>query len=217
MRTLKKGTLICMILCCILLLSGCSATDGVEKKIDSIGDVTLEKKEAIEDAEAAYAALTSENQAKVSNYEILQSARTQYDYLAEQKAKTEKDESDAYFYSQKIITKMGSIFNSPLNVKINGIWYYHSSSDSTNFWTITFQLSVPNGYGNYIDDYYTMSLYNDDFDDLDSVLDQERQFWLVLGSGVKWQSGEASAMQFGTKLPDEKVQSIQDYYLKNVR
>ena len=62
-----------------------------------------------------------------------------------------------------------------------------------------------------------MSLYNDDFDDLDSVLDQERQFWLVLGSGVKWQSGEASAMQFGTKLPDEKVQSIQDYYLKNVR
>ncbi len=51
-------------------------------KIDAIGTVTLESKSAIEAAEAAYDALTSEQKAQVTNYAKLTAARAAYDKLA---------------------------------------------------------------------------------------------------------------------------------------
>ena len=62
------------------------AADAVIAKINAIGTVTLDSKAAIEEAEAAYSALTDAQKALVSNYETLKAARTAYDKLVKDKA-----------------------------------------------------------------------------------------------------------------------------------
>ena len=55
----------------------------VREAIDAIGDVTLESKDKIEAAEAAYNALTEEEKAYVTNYNTLKTARDTYNDLLE--------------------------------------------------------------------------------------------------------------------------------------
>ena len=52
--------------------------------IDAIGEVTLESKNAIEKAEAAYNDLTEEQKSRVTNYQTLLDAREEFDVLYEQ-------------------------------------------------------------------------------------------------------------------------------------
>ena len=56
----------------------------VIEKINQIGEVTLEDKELIEEAEELYDQLSDEAKAKVTNYETLVSARAKYDELYKQ-------------------------------------------------------------------------------------------------------------------------------------
>ncbi len=64
----------------------------VEKQIDALGEISLDSKDALEAAEAAYAALTPEEQAQVRNLAILQAARLVYDEAA---AKQAADDAEA--------------------------------------------------------------------------------------------------------------------------
>lgn len=52
--------------------------------IDAIGEVTLESKNAIEKAEAAYNDLTEEQKSRVTNYQTLLDAREEFDIIYEQ-------------------------------------------------------------------------------------------------------------------------------------
>lgn len=61
-----------------------AAAAPVINLINAIGEVTLESKAAIEAAEAAYAQLTEEQQAYVTNYNVLVLARQAYDALAQE-------------------------------------------------------------------------------------------------------------------------------------
>ena len=61
------------------------AADAVESMISAIGTVTAESKGAIEEARAAYDALTDEQKALVENYETLTSAETTYSELTAEK------------------------------------------------------------------------------------------------------------------------------------
>lgn len=63
-----------------------AAAAPVINLINAIGEVTLESKAAIEAAEAAYAQLTEEQQAYVTNYNVLVLARQAYDALAQEDA-----------------------------------------------------------------------------------------------------------------------------------
>lgn len=60
-----------------------AAVAPVIRLIDAIGEVTLSSKNAIEAAEAAYAQLTEEQQALVTNYSVLVTARQAYDALVQ--------------------------------------------------------------------------------------------------------------------------------------
>ncbi len=60
-----------------------AAAAPVINLINAIGEVTLNSKAAIEAAEAAYAQLTEEQQAYVTNYNVLVKARLDYDTLAQ--------------------------------------------------------------------------------------------------------------------------------------
>ncbi len=61
------------------------AADAVEAMISAIGTVTAESKGAIEEARAAYDALTDEQKALVENYETLTTAETEYSELTAEK------------------------------------------------------------------------------------------------------------------------------------
>lgn len=64
------------------------AVDTVEAMISAIGTVTAESKSAIEEARAAYDALTDEQKALVENYDILTTAETEYSELTAKKELT---------------------------------------------------------------------------------------------------------------------------------
>lgn len=63
----------------------------MEKKIDAIGDVTLNSEEAITAAREAYEALTEEQKNQVSNYKVLTAAEAALQALK----KAEQAEIDA--------------------------------------------------------------------------------------------------------------------------
>ena len=58
----------------------------VEEKINAIGDVTLESEDAIKAAREAYDALTDEQKALVSNYDVLVAAEARYAQLVDEAA-----------------------------------------------------------------------------------------------------------------------------------
>lgn len=55
----------------------------VDNAIATIGTVTLESKDAIAEAKAAYNALSTEDKAKVANYSVLEAAETEYKALVD--------------------------------------------------------------------------------------------------------------------------------------
>jgi|GEM_PF-4640635 len=83
MKRQSVSKIFCIILCAVLLLSltGCKsgAVKNAEKLIAAIGEVTAESKDAVEAAEAAYAALSDQDKAQVEGAETLTAARTALD------------------------------------------------------------------------------------------------------------------------------------------
>lgn len=82
---MKKALSIVLALVMCLSLCACGkseAVKNVETMIDALGEITLESIDAIRAAEDAYAALTEEEQPKVSNYKTLTAARDSYYELA---------------------------------------------------------------------------------------------------------------------------------------
>ncbi|MBE6014077.1 MAG: DUF4430 domain-containing protein [Lachnospiraceae bacterium] len=78
----------------VLIETQGTATDNVKKvvdKIDAIGTVTLESKDAITGARISYDALTEEEKKNVGNYNILTEAEKTYKRLEEEAAKKEKE------------------------------------------------------------------------------------------------------------------------------
>ncbi|MEF2638432.1 MAG: hypothetical protein UIT84_00230, partial [Lachnospiraceae bacterium] len=63
-----------------------TAVTAVENKIAAIGEVTIDSKAAIEDAEAAYNALTEDQKQLVNNKDVLDAARAAYEALVAAKA-----------------------------------------------------------------------------------------------------------------------------------
>lgn len=83
-----RAKMFALLIALSFLLTGCGKNEAVlnvEEQISSIGTVSLQSLENIEKAEAAYAALSSKDKEDVSNYELLEEARAEYDTLVEQR------------------------------------------------------------------------------------------------------------------------------------
>ena len=76
-----------------------AAAEEVEKLIDDIGEVTLDKTEAILTASLAYYSLTDEQKELVSNSDVLEAAVERLAQLAEEKALKAKAEIDEIYQS----------------------------------------------------------------------------------------------------------------------
>ena len=196
--------------------------NNVEEKISSIGSVSLQSEAAITEAEEAYAALSSDEQAEVRNYEDLVNARSRFDSLSETARRERADREEVISLSGKILTKMGTIFKSPLNLTVLNVWYSHYKSGGFENWYITYQLSAPNGYGTDVTEYYGVSLLESEgihnISQLDETLTDELRYWNTLGHGIVWKEDDVNAMQNGgTQLDQAGVEQIQDYYIKNIK
>lgn len=80
---MKKTIAIILVLVMCVSLCSCKSKDvkNVETLIDAIGEVTVNSEQAITDAEEAYASLDDDEKADVENYELLTSARADFDAL----------------------------------------------------------------------------------------------------------------------------------------
>lgn len=84
MKKIVSVLLVALTLCmCLTSCSKSEAAKEVEQKIKAIGEVTIDKGEAIEEAEKAYAFLTGEDKGDVKNYDDLVSAKEAYNKLKE--------------------------------------------------------------------------------------------------------------------------------------
>ena len=80
-RTLKKIILWTLTALLILPTVACKGNEArkVDELIRNIGTVTTESKEAIDSAESAYNELSDEEKSMVTEYELLQKAKSDYD------------------------------------------------------------------------------------------------------------------------------------------
>ena len=77
------------VMCCFASCGKSDATKAVEAKINAIGKITLEKGDAISDAEAAFELLSTDEGSDVKNFDILVEARNEYDKLIAYKEKAD--------------------------------------------------------------------------------------------------------------------------------
>jgi len=82
MKTKYKISVLVMLVC--VLLCGCGKSDAViktEQQISAIGTVDETSLNKIEEAEELYSALTEKEKGKVENYQVLQTARDDYNKI----------------------------------------------------------------------------------------------------------------------------------------
>lgn len=205
----RIGVALLLLLLCVVL-SGCSSKSSkVDEMIQAIGTVTLDSESAIAAAETAYNELTEAQKEKVTQLEILTSARSRYNAMAEEAKKKAEERQKATDLACRIITKMAKIYKNPLNTRINNVWYRFSTFGD--LW-LTFELNLTNGYGISQNEYYGITLYEEDLNNLDEILSDEIEFYLLLGSGVRWSKNSVIAMQNGEALD---AAEIQDYFMKH--
>ncbi len=108
-----------------------SAAREVMDAIDGIGPVTLQSEEMITEIEALYDALTEEEKAEVSNYDVLVAARSALDQLKLQE-----------FASDYLIQAKTS-FLYPEDVSLNHV-YVTEAADQNGAYYFTYDLTVKN-------------------------------------------------------------------------
>lgn len=113
---------IMMILMVTLLLTGCksAAAKNTEIAINKIGEVSLDSKTPIDEAQSNYDALTDNQKDQVDNYKVLLEAKNEYTKLEEEKvAKESASEisdmidklANQSYRKQEDVDKLNSLYN----------------------------------------------------------------------------------------------------------
>lgn len=87
MKSIKRIIAFALILCMALTLCACKSSEvkAVEQQIENLGEITLDSEQAIKEAADAYDALSSEDQADVENYDVLEQAESRYKVISLEK------------------------------------------------------------------------------------------------------------------------------------
>ncbi len=91
---MKKAIFIALVVLVLLASVACGKSEevtAVERAIDAIGSVTLTSLDKIEEAEKMYSSLSEKDQNKVENYNLLLTARSEYDKIPKPVELTAKD------------------------------------------------------------------------------------------------------------------------------
>ena len=199
----------------VFALCGCGKSEAVkevEGLIANIGEVSLDKGNAIEQAKKAYNNLSSEEKEKVENYSLLQEADEAYNKLL--RAEELKPAQD---FAAEILIAGAHLFANPLSVNVKNVWYYNIAS----LYYFTYELEVKNSAGIVETVYYgnRKSFFGIDEDSLELP---KKFILLAQASGMLGKTtdndyfaeDQIEAMQKGELLDSE---AIQDYFIKNYK
>lgn len=206
---MKKALSVIISVALALSLVGCSLNQNsagkssemiaeVEGLISSIGEVSLDSKNAIINAETAYDNLDDEQKAEVENYSVLQDARVRYDELLELQPAQE--------FAAKLLTSFAIGFKNPLSITVNNVWYY-TEHDRHYF---TYELEATNGIGNRVTLFYGNKAMG--YRDMSEEEIESATWDFCNGLNIYIAENGIKAMQNGVKLD---AQYIHEYLLMN--
>ena len=186
-----------------LSLSACGGKSETVKMLDAkiltLGEITIESKELLEEIEAEYESLTDKEKNSIENIQTLRDARTQFNKL----------QSEAQEFAKKLSTIFARIFlTNADNVKINNCWYAKDENGEHYF---TYYISTMSGH-----DYQYWGNDREGFSELSeealenglSNLYDEYGFY----RNIIQMSGKTALEIGGIELDAE---AIQDYYMRN--
>lgn len=214
-REVKRLLALILAASMVFALCGCGKSEAVkevESLIANIGEVSLDKGNAIEQAKKAYNNLSSEEKEKVENYSFLQEADEAYNKLL--RAEELKPAQD---FAAEILIAGAHLFANPLSVNVKNVWYYNIAS----LYYFTYELEVKNSAGIVETVYYgnRNSFFGIDEDSLELpkkciLLAQANGMLGKTTDNDYFAEDQIEAMQKGELLDSE---AIQDYFIKNYK
>lgn len=184
------------------------AAKALDEKILTLGEITIDSKELLEEIEAEYASLTDKEKKSIVNIQVLKDSRQKYDAI--------QAEIDAEMQRvQEFAEKLSTIFDSKFltngdNVKINNCWY--AKDENTGKYFFTYYISTMSGY-----DYQYWGNDGIGFTDLseeslEEVLSTVYKNGFYNYSNLIQENGKTALKMDCVELDAE---AIQDYYMKN--
>ena len=210
---MKKIVSLLLVLAICFTLNGCGgqseAAKALDEKILTLGEITIESKELLEEVEAEYASLTDKEKKSIENIQVLKDARQKYDAI--------QAEIDAEMQRvQEFAEKLSTIFDTKFltngdNVKINNCWY--AKDESTGRYYFTYYISTMSGHdyqywGN--DGIGFSDLSEESLKEVLSTVYKSNGFYNY--SNLIQKSGKTALEMDGIELDAE---AIQDYYMRN--
>lgn len=194
--------LLLSVMCLYMTACGKSAeAQALDDKILTIGKVTLESKELIEEIEREYQQLNDKDKKSLQNYHIVITARSNLDRQTE-KVMTFAKKLTAIF-DEKYVAN---------TCKIVDCWYYYDNSKNSHYFT--YYISAINGEdGKFYGNQFGFSDLSDETFEAELDYHEEQHIW---GFNIKHTShdfklGEKTALEKGIKLDAEE---IYDYFVK---
>lgn len=162
---MKKKILLSLLALNIFACSvmGCGKTDEVSTKmmndIDTIGEVTIEDEETINNLQETYAILTDKQKNQVKNYSKLLEAKEQLDQIVKEQEQTEAEEKERILnIEREYYSDIDAGFNylkskckNPSSLQIYEIVVDAKPIDTYMPATIYYRYSAQNGFGNDVD------------------------------------------------------------------
>lgn len=209
---MKKNIALLFVAVMCLSLVACGgqseAAKALDEKILTLGEITIESKELLEEIEAEYASLTDKEKKSIENIQVLNDAREKLDTIqAEIDAERQK--------VQEFAEKLSTIFDTKFltngdNVKINNCWY--AKDEITGRYYFTYYISTMSGqdYQYWGNDGIGFSDLSDE--SLEQVLSTVYKNGFYNYSNLIQKSGKTALEMDGIELDAE---AIQDYYMRN--
>lgn len=193
--------LLVAVMCLSLVACGgqSEAAKALDEKILTLGEITIDSKELLEEIDTEYENLTDQEKSSLENYDVLKTARDTYN------AQMEKIQSFA-----EGLSLFARRFNNPENVKFNNCWYYYDTDTEQHYFT--FYISTMTG-----QDYQYWGNKGTAFAELsDEELQEAKKIEIEYGfyrySDYIKQDGKVAAQNGGIELDAD---AIQDYYMRN--
>lgn len=175
------------------------AAKALDEKILTLGEITIESKELLEEIETEYGSLTDKEKNSLENYDVLRTARETYN------AQMEKIQSFA-----EGLSLFARRFRNPENVKFNNCWYYYDTDTEQHYFTFYISTMTGQDYQYWGNKGMAFAELSDE--ELQEAIKEEVKYGYYQYSDYIKQDGKVAAQNGGIELDAD---AIQDYYMRN--
>lgn len=200
---MKKIIILLLVASMCLSLVACgkqsNSARALDAKILTLGEITINSKELLEEIETEYENLTEKEKSSLKNYDILRKARDTYN--------SKLEEIQSFAEGLSLFAKR---FNNPDNIKFNNCWYYYDSDKDKHYFT--FYISTMTGYDFQYWGNETKAFTELSDEELQEAIDYGYKYGSLTYSDYIKYDGKVAAQKGGIELDAD---AIQDYYMRN--